>query len=209
MVKSWFLWGRKALFTCGLPGIMCLIKVKLWCGLRRLKVGLGSFFVDAKKDTIRVSLYVLDELEGDLSDGGMLLFLGADLKFVSVNAVLFCFEHDDLSNRHTLLKHARDLVTTVSALAKSQTEERKIYFGDDNDENEREKTKTLDIELARAKVNANRMATMVSFKKRMATMVANEWKYAHDKVMPAKQWLEERRFFHVLWEISSGTFFSL
>uniref|UniRef100_A0A6N2L1R8 Microtubule-associated protein 70-2 n=1 Tax=Salix viminalis TaxID=40686 RepID=A0A6N2L1R8_SALVM len=44
--------------------------------------------------------------------------------------------------------------------------------------------KTLDRELARAKVTANRVATVV----------ANEWKDANDKVMPVKQWLEERRF---------------
>lgn len=29
---------------------------------------------------------------------------------------------------------------------------------------------------------------------RVATVVANEWKDANDKVMPVKQWLEERRF---------------
>ncbi|XP_042484838.1 microtubule-associated protein 70-2-like isoform X1 [Macadamia integrifolia] len=45
--------------------------------------------------------------------------------------------------------------------------------------------KTLDRELARAKISANRVATVV----------ANEWKDANDKVMPVKQWLEERRFF--------------
>ncbi|KAJ0489000.1 putative microtubule-associated protein [Helianthus annuus] len=44
--------------------------------------------------------------------------------------------------------------------------------------------KTLDRELARAKVTANRVATVV----------ANEWKDANDKVMPVKQWLDERRF---------------
>ncbi|XVF85456.1 hypothetical protein PTKIN_Ptkin17bG0119300 [Pterospermum kingtungense] len=47
-----------------------------------------------------------------------------------------------------------------------------------------EEKKTLDRELARAKVTANRVATVV----------ANEWKDANDKVMPVKQWLEERRF---------------
>ncbi|KAK8299636.1 hypothetical protein V6Z12_D05G335400 [Gossypium hirsutum] len=46
-----------------------------------------------------------------------------------------------------------------------------------------EERKTLDRELARAKVSANRVATVV----------ANEWKDANDKVMPVKQWLEERR----------------
>ncbi|CAA2960634.1 microtubule-associated 70-2-like [Olea europaea subsp. europaea] len=46
-----------------------------------------------------------------------------------------------------------------------------------------EQRKTLDRELARAKVTANRVATVV----------ANEWKDANDKVMPVKQWLEERR----------------
>ncbi|KAE9613887.1 putative microtubule-associated protein [Lupinus albus] len=47
-----------------------------------------------------------------------------------------------------------------------------------------EERKTLDRELARAKVTANRVAVVV----------ANEWKDASDKVMPVKQWLEERRF---------------
>lgn len=51
-----------------------------------------------------------------------------------------------------------------------------------------EERKTLDRELARAKVTANRVATVV----------ANEWKDANDKVMPVKQWLEERRFIQVL-----------
>ncbi|XP_019424065.1 PREDICTED: microtubule-associated protein 70-2-like [Lupinus angustifolius] len=47
-----------------------------------------------------------------------------------------------------------------------------------------EERKTLDRELARAKVSANRVALVV----------ANDWKDANDKVMPVKQWLEERRF---------------
>ncbi|XP_021909708.1 microtubule-associated protein 70-2-like isoform X1 [Carica papaya] len=47
-----------------------------------------------------------------------------------------------------------------------------------------EERKTLDRELARAKVTANRVATVV----------ANEWKDANDKVMPVRQWLEDRRF---------------
>ncbi|XP_034694187.1 microtubule-associated protein 70-2-like [Vitis riparia] len=45
--------------------------------------------------------------------------------------------------------------------------------------------KILDRELSRAKVTANRVAVVV----------ANEWKDANDKVMPVKQWLEERKFF--------------
>ncbi|XP_050229944.1 microtubule-associated protein 70-1-like [Mercurialis annua] len=45
--------------------------------------------------------------------------------------------------------------------------------------------KTLEREVARAKVSANRVATVV----------ANEWKDGNDKVMPVRQWLEERRFF--------------
>ncbi|BAT85128.1 Microtubule-associated protein [Vigna angularis] len=48
-----------------------------------------------------------------------------------------------------------------------------------------EERKILEREVARAKVTANRVATVV----------ANEWKDANDKVMPVKQWLEERRFF--------------
>ena len=53
--------------------------------------------------------------------------------------------------------------------------------------NKQEERKTLDRELARAKVTANRVATVV----------ANEWKDANDKVMPVNQWLEERRFLQV------------
>ncbi|KAF2289907.1 hypothetical protein GH714_039120 [Hevea brasiliensis] len=48
-----------------------------------------------------------------------------------------------------------------------------------------EEKKALEREVARAKVSANRVATVV----------ANEWKDGNDKVMPVKQWLEERRFF--------------
>ncbi|KAJ3672886.1 hypothetical protein LUZ60_006260 [Juncus effusus] len=47
-----------------------------------------------------------------------------------------------------------------------------------------EEMKTLDRELSRAKVSANRVAVVV----------ANDWKDATDKVMPVRQWLEERRF---------------
>lgn len=44
--------------------------------------------------------------------------------------------------------------------------------------------RTLERELARAKISANRVASVV----------ANDWKDENDKVMPVKQWLEERRF---------------
>eukprot|EP01018_Ginkgo_biloba_P003663 Gb_17288 [translate_table: standard] len=47
-----------------------------------------------------------------------------------------------------------------------------------------EEKKTLERELARAKIAANRVAVAV----------ANEWKDDNDKVIPLKQWLEERRF---------------
>ncbi|CAI0460546.1 unnamed protein product [Linum tenue] len=47
--------------------------------------------------------------------------------------------------------------------------------------------KTLERELARAKVSANRVATVA----------ANEWKDENDRVMPVKQWLEERRLVQV------------
>lgn len=53
--------------------------------------------------------------------------------------------------------------------------------------NIQEERKTLDRELARTKVTANRVAVVV----------ANEWKDGNDKVMPVKQWLEERRFMQV------------
>ncbi|XP_020572929.1 microtubule-associated protein 70-5-like [Phalaenopsis equestris] len=43
--------------------------------------------------------------------------------------------------------------------------------------------KTLERELAKAKISMNRVATVV----------ANEWKEEGDKLMPVKQWLEERK----------------
>ncbi|KAM7270400.1 hypothetical protein ACFE04_029614 [Oxalis oulophora] len=46
-----------------------------------------------------------------------------------------------------------------------------------------EEKRTLERELARVKVSENRVATVV----------ANDWKDDSDKVMPVKQWLEERR----------------
>ncbi|KAL7213773.1 hypothetical protein ACSBR2_016331 [Camellia fascicularis] len=48
-----------------------------------------------------------------------------------------------------------------------------------------EEKRIQERELARVKVSANRVATVV----------ANEWKDENDKVMPVKQWLEERRLF--------------
>ncbi|KAI3525895.1 hypothetical protein L1887_05026 [Cichorium endivia] len=48
-----------------------------------------------------------------------------------------------------------------------------------------EEKKILDRELARAKISANRVAVVV----------ANDWKDTDNKVMPVKQWLEERRVF--------------
>lgn len=51
-----------------------------------------------------------------------------------------------------------------------------------------EEKRTLERELARVKVSANRVATVV----------ANEWKDENDKVMPVKQWLEDRRLLQVI-----------
>ncbi|CAN6923050.1 unnamed protein product [Brassica oleracea] len=48
------------------------------------------------------------------------------------------------------------------------------------------KKRTLERELARVKVSASRVALAV----------ANEWKDENDRVMPVKQWLEERRLRH-------------
>ncbi|XP_072990308.1 microtubule-associated protein 70-4-like isoform X2 [Typha latifolia] len=47
-----------------------------------------------------------------------------------------------------------------------------------------EEKRTLERELARFKVSVNRVASVV----------ANEWKDDDEKVMPVKQWLEDRRF---------------
>ena len=50
-----------------------------------------------------------------------------------------------------------------------------------------EEKRTLERELSRVKVSANRVANVV----------ANEWKDENDKVMPVRQWLEERRIMQV------------
>ncbi|KAJ0981931.1 hypothetical protein J5N97_010186 [Dioscorea zingiberensis] len=47
-----------------------------------------------------------------------------------------------------------------------------------------EEKRTLERELARVKVSVNRVASVV----------ANEWKDENEKVMPVKQWLDERKF---------------
>ncbi|KAF3533215.1 hypothetical protein DY000_02038782 [Brassica cretica] len=52
--------------------------------------------------------------------------------------------------------------------------------------NASEEKRTLERELARVKVSASRVALAV----------ANEWKDENDRVMPVKQWLEERRLLH-------------
>ncbi|GMY19472.1 Microtubule-associated protein 70-2 [Fagus crenata] len=57
-----------------------------------------------------------------------------------------------------------------------------------------EERKTLEREVACAKVTANRVATVV----------ANEWKDANDKVMPVKQWLEERKFFQACYKFNAA-----
>uniref|UniRef100_M4EBS7 Microtubule-associated protein 70-5 n=1 Tax=Brassica campestris TaxID=3711 RepID=M4EBS7_BRACM len=49
-----------------------------------------------------------------------------------------------------------------------------------------EEKRTLERELSRVKVSASRVALAV----------ANEWKDENDRVMPVKQWLEERRLLH-------------
>ncbi|KAL1194599.1 Microtubule-associated protein 70-5 [Cardamine amara subsp. amara] len=49
-----------------------------------------------------------------------------------------------------------------------------------------EEKRTLERELARVKVSASRVALAV----------ANEWKDENDRVMPVKQWLEERKLLH-------------
>ena len=52
-----------------------------------------------------------------------------------------------------------------------------------------EEKRTLQRELTRAKITENRVA---------AAVIGHEWKDAgNDKVIPVKQWLEERRFMQV------------
>ncbi|KAJ6431658.1 hypothetical protein OIU84_019025 [Salix udensis] len=49
-------------------------------------------------------------------------------------------------------------------------------------------------------MNVMFIADFAGHSNRVATVVANEWKDANDKVMPVKQWLDERRFLQVTFE---------
>ncbi|KAH7276697.1 hypothetical protein KP509_39G018100 [Ceratopteris richardii] len=78
----------------------------------------------------------------------------------------------------TTIKHLEEIILAGGATANADRESKKhvnVLM---------EEKKTLEHELAHVKVTANRGAVVV----------ANEWKDANDKVIPAKQWLEERRF---------------
>ncbi|KAG2701553.1 hypothetical protein I3843_06G047400 [Carya illinoinensis] len=97
------------------------------------------------------------------------------------NKILDKMHRQKVAEVEKLTQTVRELEEAVLAggAAANAVRDYQRKFQEMNDER-----KTLDRELARAKVSANRVAVVV----------ANEWKDANDKVMPVKQWLEERRF---------------
>ncbi|KAK1287573.1 Microtubule-associated protein 70-2 [Acorus calamus] len=97
------------------------------------------------------------------------------------NKILDKMQRQKVAEVEKLSQTVRELEEAVLAggAAANAVRDYQRKFQEMNDER-----KTLDRELARAKVTANRVAVVV----------ANEWKDANDKVMPVRQWLEDRRF---------------
>lgn len=102
----------------------------------------------------------------------------------------FCQEENKL-----LDKLHRQKITEVEKLSMTVTELEEELLSSGNAANAardfqrqlqqvQEEKKALERELARVKITANRVAVVV----------ANGWKDSNDKVMPVRQWLEERRF---------------
>ncbi|KAK7831106.1 microtubule-associated protein 70-2 [Quercus suber] len=69
-----------------------------------------------------------------------------------------------------------------------------VTFGIFSSTKQLEEKKTLEREVACVKVTVNHVATVV----------ANEWKDANDKVMPVKQWLEERKNFQACYPFNAS-----
>ncbi|CAE6191585.1 unnamed protein product [Arabidopsis arenosa] len=84
-----------------------------------------------------------------------------------------------------LEKINRQKVLEIEKLSQSIVELEEAILAGGTAANAEEK-RTLERELARVKVSASRVALAV----------ANEWKDENDRVMPVKQWLEERRILH-------------
>ncbi|KAJ3694865.1 hypothetical protein LUZ60_000242 [Juncus effusus] len=97
------------------------------------------------------------------------------------NKILDRLHRQKVAEVEKLSQTVRELEESVLAggAAANAVRDYQRKFQEMNDER-----KTLDRELARAKISANRVAVVV----------ANEWKDGNDKVMPVRQWLEERRF---------------
>lgn len=97
------------------------------------------------------------------------------------NKILDRMHRQKVAEVEKLMQSVRDLEEAVLAggAAANAVREYQRKLQEMNEEK-----RILDRELARAKISANRVAVVV----------ANEWKDGNDKVMPVKQWLEERRF---------------
>ncbi|KAG9147568.1 hypothetical protein Leryth_007362 [Lithospermum erythrorhizon] len=97
------------------------------------------------------------------------------------NRILDKMHRQKVAEVEKLMQSVRDLEEAVLAggAAANAVREYQRKLQEVNEEK-----RILDRELARAKISANRVAVVV----------ANEWKDGNDKVMPVKQWLEERRF---------------
>ncbi|KAI3766587.1 hypothetical protein L2E82_16651 [Cichorium intybus] len=87
------------------------------------------------------------------------------------------FEWRRKGGNRILDKMNRQKVSQVERLTQTVGDLKKLFW--------QEEKKIFNRELARAKISANRDAVVV----------ANYWKYTDKKVVPLKQWLEERRVF--------------
>ncbi|GAB2283219.1 hypothetical protein Dimus_017744 [Dionaea muscipula] len=85
---------------------------------------------------------------------------------------------EDIQNKNIELKKQVEICKEEYRILEKSNRQKVVEISELNIEMKKQERK-----LARAKVSANRVATVL----------ANEWKDDNDKLMPVKQWLEERR----------------
>ncbi|KAL6498540.1 hypothetical protein OROHE_026637 [Orobanche hederae] len=148
--------------------------------LDRLTKSKEAALLEAER-TVQVALAkasMVDELQNKNQE------LGKQIEICQEeNKILDKMHRQKVSEVEKLTQTVRELEEAVLAGGAAANAVRE-YQRKVQDINQEEK-RILDRELARAKISANRVAVVV----------ANDWKDANDKVMPVKQWLEERKFY--------------
>ncbi|KAL4203377.1 hypothetical protein AMTRI_Chr01g103690 [Amborella trichopoda] len=147
--------------------------------LDRLTKSKEAALLEAER-TVQVAL-AKAALVDDLQNKNQELMKQIEICQVEENKILDKLHRQKVAEVEKLSQTVRELEEAVLAggAAANAVRDYQRKFMEMNEEK-----KILDRELARTKVTANRVAVVV----------ANEWKDANDKVMPVRQWLEERRF---------------